>query len=47
MGIYQHDLSTQEVAEVLLELIEQKGMAPPNQYASTNEFRLEWEDEDE
>ena len=27
--------------------IEQMGMLPPNQYASTNEFRFEWEDEND
>lgn len=34
-------------AEDILYLLEEAGMIPPNQYACTNEFRFEWEDEDE
>jgi len=30
-----------------LNSIEKAGMLPPNQYACTNEFRFEWEPEDD
>jgi len=33
--------------ESALNLFELLGMIPPNQYACTNEFRFEWEDEHE
>lgn len=36
-----------EIGEKVIDLVEKAGMIPPNQYASTNEFRFEWEDEDE
>jgi len=32
--------------EAALDLFELLGMVAPNQYACTNEFRFEWEDED-
>jgi len=35
------------VALDILGIIEEEGMLPPNQYACTNEFRFEWEDENE
>jgi hypothetical protein len=31
----------------LLDDMEKAGMIPPNMYACTNEFRFEWEEEDE
>lgn len=40
-------LGVEESAERLLDFIENCGMIPPNQYACTNEFRFEWEPEDD
>ena len=39
-------VSEEQVANSL-EIFISLGMIPPNQYACTNEFRFEWEDEDE
>ena len=35
------------LVEKVLKSCENKGMTPPNQYASTNEFRFEWEPEND
>ena len=36
-----------DFASELLQVLEIDGMIPPNQYACTNEFRFEWESEDD
>lgn len=42
---YDNAYNDDEYAKQLVDFIEGRGMIPPNQYASTNEFRFEWEDE--
>lgn len=50
---YTRDLLSEDFSGIrngmslVLYKLEALGMVPPNQYACTNEFRFEWEDEDE
>ena len=43
---YEH-IPSDQISEEVLYKLEAAGMIPPNQYACINEFRFEWEDEDE
>lgn len=47
--LYHLDSSDPEalsMSKSILNAIEANGMIPPNQYACTNEFRFEWEEEE-
>ena len=41
------EFSNNSMAEYIIGCCETWGMTPPNQYANTNEFRFEWEPEEE
>ena len=36
-----------QTSKYILKEMERHGMLPPNQYSCTNEFRFEWESEDD